>query len=72
MFWEKFVFLCNQSNKKPNNVTKELGLSTATATAWKKGAMPRDIIIDKLAQYFNVSKDFVKNDKIIPSNRCTP
>ena len=71
MFWEKFIFLCNQNNKKPNNVTKELGLSTATATAWKKGAIPRDTIINKLAKYFNVSKDFFINEKIIPSKKAS-
>ena len=68
MFWEIFIKLCVQHNQKPNHVTKALGLSTATATDWKKGSTPRDTTLQKIADYFNVSVDYLlgKEDKKIP------
>ena len=59
MFWNNFIKLCAQNNVKPNNVTKQLGLSTATATDWKKGRIPRDVTLHKLADYFGVSVDYL-------------
>lgn len=57
MFWENFVKLCNSKNKTPNGVCKELGFSSATATYWKNGSIPRDTAIKKIADYFGVSTD---------------
>ena len=57
MFWDIFIKLCAQHNKKPNHVTKALGLSTATATDWKKGSTPRDVTLQKVADYFGVTVD---------------
>jgi transcriptional regulator with XRE-family HTH domain len=59
MFYKIFLQLCAENNKKPNNVTKDLGLSTATATDWKKGSVPRDVTLTKIAEYFGVSVDYL-------------
>ena len=59
MFYEKFCALCTEFNKKPNAVTKELGLSNATATHWKKGDIPKGETLIILADYFNVSIDWL-------------
>ena len=59
MFWDRFIKLCSERNVKPNQVTKELGLSTATATDWKKGSVPRDVTMKKLADYFGVSVEYL-------------
>ena len=63
MFWEKFVTLCNKKCVKPNNVTKELGLSTASATQWKHGSIPRDAQLNKIADYFGVPMSYFKEDE---------
>ena len=62
MFYEIFLKLCNQNNIKPNNVTKALGLSNATATDWKKGSVPRDTTLLKIADYFGVSVEYFKGE----------
>ncbi len=59
MFWKNFVSLCNQKNKTPNGVCAELGLSVATATKWKKGSVPRDTTLKKVADYFEVSVSYL-------------
>ena len=66
MFWNRFLSLCSKINKKPNNVCKELGLSTATATHWKNGTIPKGDVLVSVAQYFNCSVDYLlgmDNDK---------
>ena len=63
MFWDNFVSLCNQKGKTPNGVCAELGFSAATATKWKKGAVPRDTTLKKIADYFNVAVDDLLRDE---------
>lgn len=67
MFYKIFLQLCAENNKKPNNVTKDLGLSTATATDWKKGSVPRDVTLTKIAEYFGVSVDYLLGKEKSPT-----
>lgn len=57
MFWKNFVELCEERKIAPNAVCDELGLSNATATKWKQGAMPRKATLELVADYFNVPVD---------------
>ena len=59
MFWDKFNSLCISIGKKPNPVGKEIGVSSATISKWKAGATPNGEILVKIADYFNVSTDFL-------------
>ena len=59
MFWEKFVSLCAEKGVSPNSVCAELGLSNATATKWKNGAIPRNTTLKKVADYFGVSTSYL-------------
>lgn len=58
MFWKKFVELCAEKNKSPNEVCRELRFSNATATHWKQGAQPRATSIKKISDYFGVSVEY--------------
>lgn len=62
MFWKNFIFLCNKKNISPNRVAAELGFSTGTVTWWKKGRVPRDTAIHKIADYFNIPVEFLLSD----------
>ena len=44
---------------KPNPVAKELGLSSATVTKWKNGTLPQSETLLKIADYFNVTTDYL-------------
>lgn len=59
LFWDRFYSLCGEINKKPNTVCKELGLSTAAATHWKNGTVPKGDVLLIVAEYFNCSVDYL-------------
>jgi transcriptional regulator with XRE-family HTH domain len=53
---------------KPNQVGKELGISSASFTKWKNGSTPTVDALIKLSEYFDVSIDYlVFGDK---AERC--
>ncbi len=58
-YWDKFEKLCSSMGKKPNPVGKEIGVSSATVTKWKNGAVPNGEILLAVADYFNVSTDYL-------------
>ena len=62
MFWEKLIFLCEKNNVSPNTVCSKLGLSSAIATRWKNGSIPRDTTLLKIADYFGVSVEYFKGE----------
>ena len=59
MFWEKIVELCNSNGTSPTALCEKLGYSNATATKWKKGAIPRSTTIQRIAAYFGVTSDYL-------------
>ena len=67
MFWEIFIKLCAENNKKPNPVAKELGFGSSAVTYWKKGTMPNDVSLQKIANYFGVSVAYLKGQPTIKS-----
>lgn len=69
MFWNNFVNLCNNKGKSPNRVCADLGYSTAIATKWKNGAVPRDTTLKKIADYFDVTVDYLLGKTSEPTPR---
>ena len=59
MFWTRYQALCQQIGKSPNGVAKEIGLSSGTVTFWKNGKIPKSETLQKLADYFGVSVDYL-------------
>lgn len=55
MFYNNFLKACNLKKKTPSAVAKEIGINKATVTGWKKGSMPTDATVQKLADYFRIS-----------------
>lgn len=63
MFWDNFVELCIKKGQSPNSVCDALGYSTAVATKWKRGSIPRDTTVRKIADYFDVSVDYLISEQ---------
>ena len=63
MFWEQYQKLCQKLGKSPNGVAKELGLSSGTVTFWKNGKIPKSDTLQKIADYFNVTVDYLLTGK---------
>lgn len=59
MFWDHFYTLCKEKNLTPNAVCRAIGLSSATATHWKNGIVPKGDILIKLADYLGCSTDYL-------------
>ena len=59
MFWKNFLQICNDKNTTPTAVVSELGISRGSVTGWKKGSVPNDGTLLKLADYFGVSVDYL-------------
>lgn len=58
-FWNMFVGLCNNVDKAPNVVAKELGIPSGSITAWKNGTVPQTRTLKKIADYFGVSVNYL-------------
>lgn len=59
MFYEVFDDLCKQKGESPNAVAKKLCVASGTVTEWKKGRVPRNSTLSKIADYFGVSTDYL-------------
>ena len=57
MFYDNYIRLCNGIGKSPSAVAEEIGLKKATVTGWKRGSMPTDATLRKLADYFGISPE---------------
>ncbi len=65
-FYNNFLFLCEQKDKTPTKAASEIGLSGAAVTGWKSGTIPHYSTIRKIADYFQVDPEALKNGKITP------
>lgn len=59
MFWNRFFYLCERYTIKPLNVVKALNIGAGSITNWKNGTIPNGETLSKIADYFNVSIDYL-------------
>ena len=59
-FFERYSELCAKAGTTPNGAAKIIGISSASITDWKKGAMPRSNAIEKISAYFGVTADYLQ------------
>lgn len=60
MFYKQFELLCANNGTSPTRFTTEvLRLSSSKVTAWKNGSIPKYEILNKIADYFNVSVGYL-------------
>lgn len=59
MFYDRFTELCKTRGMSPASVTREIGLNNSSSTAWKRGSIPKGDTLQKLADYFGVSVDYL-------------
>lgn len=72
MFWERLYNLCLENNYKPNTVAKEIGLSSATTTKWKNGAIPNGEALIKIADFLGCSVDYLLGRTDAPEKTTAP
>lgn len=60
MFYDLFCELCARKDIAPTRAALDMGMSKATPTTWKnKGTMPQAAQLQKIADYFGVSVDYL-------------
>lgn len=74
-FWDRFEQLCNDNNTTPHTICKKLNYSNSIATYWKQGTIPKGDALLDIADYFNVSIDYLlgrsEQATIAPNNTYT-
>lgn len=65
MFYDKYCELCKLKGITPTRAASEIGIGMGTPTTWKKrGTYPNPAQAKKVAQYFNVSIDWLMDNEI--------
>ena len=70
MFKQNFINLCNKKGVAPTAACRAVGLSNATFTCWTDESVPRRATLQRIADYFNVSIDYLlgkEQEKKTPS-----
>lgn len=63
-FYDNFIELCNVYGTYPSRVAEDIGLTKSAVTKWKnRGTTPTDVVLYKIADYFNISVDELLNGK---------
>ena len=69
MFYEIVNNLCKERKTTITRMAEDIGLSNAAPTSWRKGSVPKLSTLEKIAEYFDVSVDYLrgKDDKKTPT-----
>lgn len=59
MFYDIFYNLCKEKGVSPSKAAETNGFNRSTVIGWKKGATPNAETVEKFANYFNVSMDYL-------------
>lgn len=62
MFYENVNELCKEHKTTITKMSEEIGLSNAAASSWKKGSIPKSTTVQKIADYFGVTTDYLLRD----------
>lgn len=59
MFFDQVQKLCDERNLAPSTLARKLNLSPNAPANWKAGSYPKAETIMKIAEFFDVSTDFL-------------
>ena len=59
MFYDVFTDLCERKGVSPNKALIDCGISRTSTAKWREGAIPRGVTLQKLADYFGVTTDYL-------------
>lgn len=60
MFYDIVNNLCKERKTTITRMAEEIGLSNAAPTSWRKGSVPKLSTLEKIADYFDVSVDYLR------------
>lgn len=59
MFFEIFSKVCAEKGLSPSSVVQAIGLNKSNITYWRRGSIPSSKNLQKLADYLQVTTDFL-------------
>ena len=59
MFIDNFLKLCSEKGVSSNKACIEIGVARTAIAKWKNGSIPSGETLQKIADYFNVSTDYL-------------
>lgn len=59
MFYDVFTSLCVKKGVSPNKALTDCKISRTSTAKWREGATPRGVTLQKLADYFGVTTDYL-------------
>lgn len=59
MFIDVLTELCSQASISAYKLSEKIGLNRSAVAKWKKGATPNGTTLNKIADYFGVSVDYL-------------
>lgn len=63
VFYDIYVGLCNQKGISPSKAAELVGLSRTSVVKWKAGTIPSGATLNSLAQFFNVTVDYLMGNE---------
>ena len=73
MFYDVYCQLCKDHGITPSGAAKEIGFSKVTVSTWKsRGTTPASELLNKIAEYFHVSTDYLLEKEDISDEINTP
>lgn len=72
MFYEIVNNLCKERKTTITKMAEEIGLSNAAPTSWRKGSVPKLTTVKKVAEYFDVSVEYLLGSEPEMGNKKTP
>jgi transcriptional regulator with XRE-family HTH domain len=72
IFYSNYISLCAKHNKSASKVAEEIGLSRASANGWRNGAIPSEVNLQKIADYFGVTVEYLKGEEEEQKNPPNP
>ena len=69
-FYERFEWLCEEKGVTPTQAARDAGIRQSVVSMWKKrGSTPSGKTLNKLAEYFEVSTDYLLG-KVIDAKKA--
>lgn len=70
MFKKIFIDLCNKNNESPSSVCRKINITPATFSCWTDESVPRRATLQRIADYFGVTVDYLlgNEEREIESN----
>lgn len=59
MFYDKYSRLCDEKGISKSKAAEQIGLSRTSVVKWKSGTIPSGATLNKIADYFGVSVDYL-------------